>query len=138
MAGHRLGLLAAAITAVIALAAASPASAFVPRESSSFFGVSSPNFYLMNQKGQDALLNSYLSHIQDTGAGWLRDAVPWPDAEPNPPIAGSHTYRWDTFDSQIARIAQHGLTSSRSSARRPRGQSRRMRSPCRRSAAGMA
>lgn len=84
MAGHRLGLLAAAITAVIALAAASPASAFVSRESSSVFGVSSPNFYLMNQKGQDALLNSYLSHIQDTGAGWLRDAVPWPDAEPNP------------------------------------------------------
>ncbi len=99
-----------AITAVIAFVAVSPAAAFVPRESSDFFGVSSPNFYLMNQKGQDALLNSYLSHIHDTGAGWVRDAVPWPNAEPTPPIAGNHTYRWGTFDSQIKRIAENGLT----------------------------
>ncbi len=105
-----LGRMVPAITAVIALATASSAAAFVPRESSDFFGVSSPNFYLMNQKGQDALLNSYLSHIHDTGAGWVRDAVPWPDAEPTLPIAGNHTYRWGAFDSQIKRIAQNDLT----------------------------
>src|SRR5215216_2428788 len=110
MDGKRVGALAAAITAVIALVGASPAAAYVPRASSSFFGVSSPNFYVMNQKGQDALLDSYLSHIHDTGAGWVRDAVPWPDAEPTPPVVGSHSYRWGTFDSQIARMAQHDLT----------------------------
>jgi hypothetical protein len=110
MARKSLGTVAVAVAAVIALATASPAAAFVPREPSDFFGVSAPNFYLMNQKGQDALLNSYLSHIHDTGAGWVRDAVPWPNAEPLAPVAGNHTYRWGTFDSQIKRIAQNGLT----------------------------
>jgi hypothetical protein len=110
MAGKGLGSIAIAITVVIALAAAPAADAFVPRAPSSFFGVSSPNFYVMNQKGQDALLNSYLSHIRDSGAGWVRDAVPWPDAEPAPPVSGNHTYRWATFDSQIKRMAQNGLT----------------------------
>jgi hypothetical protein len=109
MARKTLGSVIAAITAVIVLVGAPAAAAFVPRESSSFYGVSAPNFYLMNQQGQDGLLNSYLSHIHDTGAGWVRDAVPWPDAEPTPPIAGRHTYKWGTFDSQIKRIAQNGL-----------------------------
>jgi hypothetical protein len=110
MAGKRLGGIAVAITALIALAGAPSAGAYVPREPSSFFGVSSPNFYLMNQKGQDALLNSYLNNIQATGVGWVRDAVPWPDAESTPPVAGSHTYKWGTFDSQVTRFAQHDLT----------------------------
>lgn len=107
---RKLGTMAAAITTVIALIGAPSADAYVPREDASFFGVSSPNFYVMNQKGQDSLLNSYLSHIDDTGVGWVRDAVPWPDAEPIAPVAGNHTYRWTTFDSQIRRIAQDGLT----------------------------
>ena len=110
MAGRQLGGIAAAVTIVIALAIAPAAAAFVPREDDSFFGVSAPNFYLMNQKGQGATLDSYLTHIEATGAGWVRDAVPWPDAEPTPPVAGAHTYRWGTFDSQITRFAQHDLT----------------------------
>ena len=110
MAGWRLGTLTAAITIVIALAVAPSAGAYVPRQPDSFFGVSSPNFYVMNQKGQSALLDSYLNHISAAGVGWVRDAVPWPDAEPTPPLAGNHTYRWGTFDSQITRFAQHGLT----------------------------
>jgi hypothetical protein len=110
MAARRFGTLAAAITLVIVLAMAPSAGAYVPRQPDSFFGVSSPNFYVMNQKGQSALLDSYLNHISDAGVGWVRDAVPWPDAEPTPPVAGNHTYRWGTFDSQVTRFAQHGLT----------------------------
>jgi hypothetical protein len=110
MAGKGLRGIAAAITTVIVLATAPAAVAFVPRADSTFFGVSSPNFFVMNQRGQDALLSSYLSHIQATGAGWVRDAVPWPDAERLPPVAGNHTYRWADLDSQISRIAQHDLT----------------------------
>jgi len=108
--GAKLGSIAAAITTVVVLATAPAAGAFAPREDSSFFGVSAPNFYLMSQKGQNAALESYLTHIQATGIGWVRDAVPWPDAEPAAPIAGNHTYRWGTFDTQVTRYAQHDLT----------------------------
>ena len=54
MARKTLGSVIAAIAAVIVLVGAPAAAAFVPRESSSFYGVSAPNFYLMNQQGQDA------------------------------------------------------------------------------------
>jgi hypothetical protein len=109
MAGRQLGGIAAAVTIVIALAIAPAAAAFVPREDDSFFGVSAPNFYLMNQKGQGATLDSYLTHIQATGAGWVRDAVPWPDAEPTPPVAGAHTYRWGNI-----RLPDHAVRAARS------------------------
>lgn len=105
---RRLKLLAslcAAAAAVSAVLGAGQASAFVPREPSSFFGVSSPNFFVMGQKGQTARLESYLTHIQATGVGWVRDAVPWPDAETAPGV-----YKWGSFDAQVTRLAQHNLT----------------------------
>ena len=96
-----------AIAIALCGAWAAPAAAQLP---ASFFGVSAPNFFLMGQKGQDGALDAYLSHIHATGVGWVRDAVPWPDAEPTPPVAGVHAYRWGAFDNQVTRFAQHGLT----------------------------
>ena len=111
MGGKRLRTFAAAIVivGVSALATVSSAAAFIPREPSSFFGVSAPNFHDFQQKGQAAKLDAYVTNIQATGVGWIRDAVPWPDGEPAPPVAGTHSYNWGAFDAQVTRFAQHGL-----------------------------
>jgi len=108
-----LGRLVAVCVIVIAIlgVAVSPdrtaASAAVADD---YFGVSAPNFFVMSQKGQTGALDSYLTHIRETGVDWVRDAVPWPDAEPAAPIGGVHAYRWGAFDTQVTRYAQHDLT----------------------------
>jgi hypothetical protein len=98
-----------AAVGILVLAISTPARAYasLPR---AYFGVSAPNFFVMGQQGRNGALDSYLTHIRDTGVGWVRDAVPWPDAEPTPPIGGVHAYRWGTFDAQVTRYAQHDLT----------------------------
>jgi hypothetical protein len=109
MVGTRLGRFVAATAIAIAATTASSAEAFVPRQPSDFFGVSAPNFHDMARKGQTGALDAYLTHIQATGVGWVRDAVIWPDAEPLPPVpsTGTHNYNWNRIDSQVARFAQH-------------------------------
>jgi hypothetical protein len=100
--GAAVAIVASAIAADRARAASS-----VPDD---YFGVSAPNFFVMGQRGQDGALDSYLTNIRGAGIDWVRDAVPWPDAEPAPPTGGAHTYRWRAFDGQITRYAEHGLT----------------------------
>jgi hypothetical protein len=75
-------LAACGIAAILSMAVSPDRAVASTTVSDDYFGISAPNFFLMSQKGQTGVLDSYLTNIRESGIDWVRDAAPWPDAEP--------------------------------------------------------
>jgi hypothetical protein len=98
---------------VLSACALSPASgdAFVRRVPDTFFGISAPSLYKMVQFSEFDELDRDASQIKAAGIDWVRGGVGWSDAEPSPPVGGTHTYNWNHADGYIGALAEHGLTA---------------------------
>src|SRR5215208_8140813 len=98
----RLPLLSTMLFA-LALAAATPAQA-VPED---FFGVNGQMLPLLSTQQQER----HLAAMAAGGLQFVRHDASWVHVEPEPPdpVTGTHAYRWDELDRQVALYAGNGL-----------------------------
>src|SRR5687768_5322785 len=97
-----LALIAGAATAC---ALAAPAQAYEPRVPDTFFGVSAPDLWGLTEQGRDSERDRQLDGMKAAGLDWVRVEVGWREIEPNVPVAGTHTYRWDAADRLVGALA---------------------------------
>jgi hypothetical protein len=62
----------------------------------------------------------HLARIAKLGIHDIRLGIAWPRVEPLPPVDGTHQYRWDEIDGEIAVIARHGIRAQANITQTPR------------------
>jgi hypothetical protein len=102
--------------ALAILGAASPAHASTAWVGRDFFGI---NFQQLRELGPSAQ-SKHLARIQRLGIRDMRVGFAWPRIEPLAPVDGRHSYRWDSFDGEIAGLARHGIRPQANITQTPR------------------
>src|SRR5215207_6999197 len=97
---RRAAVVAFALAALL-LALSSPPSA----RADEFFGVNAQALFGLSAGRVEA----HLGVMADGGLELVRRDASWDAAEPEPPVGGRHSYRWDRFDREVAAYARHGL-----------------------------
>jgi hypothetical protein len=93
----------AALALVVLLPALSAPSAVA--DSDGFFGVNAQALFDLSAGRVEA----HLEVMADSGLELVRRDASWDVAEPEPPVGGRHSYRWERFDREVAAYARHGL-----------------------------
>lgn len=103
--------------ALLAIAAAAPPTqARTAWAGHDYFGI---NFQELRELGPTAR-NTHLERIARLGVHDVRVGFAWPRIEPLAPVNGRHTYRWDSFDGEVAALARHGIRAQANITQTPR------------------
>jgi polysaccharide biosynthesis protein PslG len=102
-----------AITGAVAPAPAHAASGWVGRD---FFGI---NFQQLRELSPSERAK-HLDRVQKLGIRDMRVGFAWPRIEPVAPVNGHHSYRWDSFDGEVAALARHDIRPQANITQTPR------------------
>lgn len=103
--------------AIVALAAiATPAHAKRGWVGRDYYGI---NFQQLRELGASQR-SMHLDRVAQLGIHDVRVGFAWPRIEPLPPLNGRHSYRWDSFDSEIRALARHGIRAQANITQAPR------------------
>jgi hypothetical protein len=70
-----------------------------------FFGVNAQALFGLSPRR----VETHLEVMAASGLDLVRGDAVWDVAEPEPPSAGRHSYRWERFDREVSAYARHGL-----------------------------
>jgi hypothetical protein len=107
-----LGFLAMAL----AMAAVAPAHASSGWVGPDYFGV---NFQQLRELGPSARAN-HLKRIASLGIRDIRVGFAWPRIEPQPPVNGTHSYRWTALDGEMGALARRHIRAQANITQTPR------------------
>jgi RTX calcium-binding nonapeptide repeat (4 copies) len=107
---------AVALVALLAAALAPAAHASRGWVGPGYYGI---NFQQLRQLSPSER-SKHLSKIAKLGIRNMRVGFAWPRIEPLPPAGGGHHYTWDTLDSEIRALAQHGIRAQANVTQTPR------------------
>ncbi|MFL5332851.1 MAG: hypothetical protein ACJ8H8_06650, partial [Geminicoccaceae bacterium] len=97
----RIGAAAASTLLLVLLAGVASAQAAYD----GFYGINAQNLFSLPSSSWD----THLAAMSAGGLQVVRRDASWQTAEPTAPVNGQHTYRWSSFDTQVAAYARHHL-----------------------------
>ena len=108
--------IAAPAAALAIIGAVAPAHAKTGWVGPGYFGI---NFQQLREL-QPSARTKQLDRIERLGIRDMRVGFAWPRIEPVAPVNGDHSYRWSSFDSEIAALARHGIRPQANITQTPR------------------